>query len=137
MLNSFFLVRYTARAQAYFQNESYEQAAADFESALHFAPSDESQENLQRCLRAMHAEQERDEEEEEESPYGVSVASDDIYDNAAANDDLYSDDDGDYGALYTDDALYDEAGGKHFLFSCLDPRKLFFTETTPPPLSII
>jgi len=84
MLNSFFLVRYTARAQAYFQNESYEQAAADFESALNFAPSDENQENLQRCLRAMHAEQEEDEEEEEESPYG-------------GIDDLPEDGDDDYG----------------------------------------
>eukprot|EP00729_Bicosta_minor_P005724 gene5724-26596_t len=80
---------YTARAQAYFQNENYEQAAADFESALNFAPSDENQENLQRCLRAMHAEQEEDEEEEEESPYG-------------GIDDLPEDGDDDYGDV--DDA---------------------------------
>ena len=65
----------------------------------------------------------------------VSVASDDIYDNAAANDDLYSiysDDDGDYGALYTDDALYDEAGGKHFYFLVLTLVNFFLPKPPPP-----
>lgn len=61
---------YTARAQACCQNGSFGQAATDFESAFFFAPSDENQENLQRCLRALYRaslEQTTGEEERESS----------------------------------------------------------------------